>query len=440
MSPPLLPSSLENVVCVLPSYHGGATASELPLLRHREKAAEKTFGINIRPGGEASFVRTCFNGVNALSGVGILSIPYALSEGGWLSLAMLIVFAAACCYTGLLLQRCMDGGHHLQSYPDIGELAFGSSGRVTVSVFIYLELYLVCTGFLILEGDNLDKLFPNASLSLGKTKIEGKQLFTLLAGIAILPVSWLRSLGALAFVSFGGVLASVILIGCVFYAGAMDGVGFSERGRLFNPGGLPTSLGLYAFCYCGHAVFPTLLNSMKDRTKFPTVLSVCFLVCTLCYSSMAVIGYLMYGDDVESQVTLNLPIESWTSKIAIYTTLINPFTKYALMLSPMASAIEQRLPGGSQGLSRLLTRALLVGSTVAIAISVPLFGYLMALIGSFLSVVAALLLPCVCYLKIYGLSGQSKTESVAILGILVMGVLVGVTGTYSSLRQIAQQI
>lgn len=206
-----------------------------------------------------------------LAGVGVLSIPYALSEGGWLSLAWLIVIAAACCYTGLLLQRCMDAGPYAQSYPDIGESAFGFAGRITLSVFIYLELYLVSTGFLILEGDNLDKLFPNASLELGKMKIEGKQLFTLLAALVILPTTWLRSLGALAYVSLGGVLASVILVGCVLWAGAFDQIGFHERGRLINIGGLPTSLGLYAFCYCGHAVFPTLCSSMKDRTQFPKV-------------------------------------------------------------------------------------------------------------------------------------------------------------------------
>ena len=37
---------------------------------------------------------------------------------------------------------------------------------------------------------------------------------------------------------------------------------------------------------------------------------------------MAILGYLMYGDDVESQVTLNLPEGKLISKLAIYTALI----------------------------------------------------------------------------------------------------------------------
>jgi vesicular inhibitory amino acid transporter len=77
----------------------------------------------------------------------------------------------------------------------------------------------------------------------------------------------------LAYVSAGGVSASVILVGCVWWVGAVDGVGFHEDGVLLNWGGLPTTLSLFTFCYCGHAVFPTLCNSMKDRSQFSKVVT-----------------------------------------------------------------------------------------------------------------------------------------------------------------------
>lgn len=201
----------------------------------------------------------------------MLSIPYALSQGGWLSLILLLVIAIACCYTGLLLQRCMDSKSLVKTYPDIGELAFGQWGRIIVSFFMYLELYLVATEFLILEGDNLDKLFPSAKFNVGRLKIGGKQGFVLLAGLVILPTTWLRNLGMLSYVSIGGVLSSITLGCCVLWAGAVDGVGFHEKGTLVNWSGIPMALSLYAFCFSGHAVFPTIYTSMKDRTTFPKV-------------------------------------------------------------------------------------------------------------------------------------------------------------------------
>lgn len=214
-----------------------------------------------------------------LSGVGLLSIPYALSEGGWLSLALLLVVAAVCCYTGLLLQRCMDASPAVRGYPDIGALAFGRGGRLAASAFLYAELYLVAIGFLILEGDNLDKLFPGTSISLGGdggaalVVVSGKQLFVVLVALVILPTTWLRSLGVLAYVSASGVLASAVVVVCVLWTAVADGVGFRARGRMLNVSGLPTALGLYTFCYCGHAIFPTLCNSMKEKKRFSRVSS-----------------------------------------------------------------------------------------------------------------------------------------------------------------------
>jgi vesicular inhibitory amino acid transporter len=165
----------------------------------------------------------------------------------------------------------MDSDPLIRSYPDIGERAFGCKGRYLVSIFMYLELYLVAVEFLILEGDNLYKLFPNAGFKLAGIYIGGKTGFVLLTALVILPTTWLKSLGMLAYVSAGGVSASVILVGCVWWVGAVDGVGFHEDGVLLNWGGLPTTLSLFTFCYCGHAVFPTLCNSMKDRSQFSKV-------------------------------------------------------------------------------------------------------------------------------------------------------------------------
>ncbi|CAL9771979.1 unnamed protein product [Musa acuminata subsp. burmannicoides] len=417
----------------------GGPGVTVPLLRPYGHEIQYRKQRQESPQAGATFVRTCFNGLNALSGVGIVSIPYALSSGGWLSLVVLFVLAAICCYTGLLLQRCMQRSPNIKTYPDIGEFAFGHKGRVAVSVFMYLELYLVSIGFLILQGDNLENLFPGASIRIGMLNIAAKQLFVILVALVVLPTTWMRSMGLLAYVSAGGVLVSVIMVCSVLSAATVE-VGFHERGRLVNLSGLPTALGLYAFCYCGHAVFPTLCTSMKDSTKFSKVLIVCFVLCTINYGSMAIIGYLMYGDNLKSQVTLNLPIGNISSKIAIYTTVVNPLTKYALMVTPIANAIEERLAEYHKSLKPCLTRTLLMLSMVTVALAIPFFGYLIAFIGSLLGVVVSILLPCLCYLKIFKPHCIHVVELVTIFCILMMGCVMAVTGTYTSLREIYHKL
>ncbi|XP_075659917.1 amino acid transporter AVT1I-like isoform X2 [Castanea sativa] len=380
-----------------------------------------------QPGKGTTFLKTCFNGVNTLS-------------GGWLSLLFLFLVAILCWYTGLLLQRCMSANPTIKNYPDIGEAAFGYKGRAMVSMFLYLELYLVAVAFLILEGDSLDRLFPDMGFKIAGLKVRGKQGFVLLTALIILPTTWLRSFSILSYFSAGGVMASVIVVGCVFWAGAVDGVGFHEEGKLLNVGGLPTTISLFTFCYCGHAVFPTLCNSMKDRSQFSKVLLVCFVTSTINYGSMAILGYLMYGENLNSQVTLNLPIRKINTKIAIYTTLVNPLAKYAVIITPIADAIEYKFPSGNSRLISILIRTAIVISTVVVALTVPFFGYVMAFVGAFLSVTASMLLPCLCYLKINETARSFGLELIIIVGILVIGSFVGVVGTYTSLKQIVNHL
>ncbi|KAM0058754.1 putative amino acid transporter, transmembrane domain-containing protein [Helianthus debilis subsp. tardiflorus] len=387
-----------------------------------------------------TFIRTCFNGVNTLSGVGILSVPYALSKGGWLSLMLLLLVALLCFYTGLLLRRCMDSDPLIKSYPDIGQVAFGRKGRAIVSTFLYLELFFVAVEFLIMEGDNLHKLFPKEEFVVFGSRVGGKQGFVLLTALVVLPTTWLRSLGVLAYVSAGGVMASLILVVAVLWGGAFDGIGFHERGDLWNWSGLSTAISLFTFCYCGHAVFPTICNSMKDKSQFPKVLLVCFVLSTISYGSMAIFGYLMFGEHLTSQITLNLPTKNISSKIAIYTTLINPISKYALVISPIATAVEETVPFRESKTMSCLIRTCIVTSTVFVALVVPFFGYVMAFIGAFLSITVSVLLPCLCYCKIIIGFKKFGVELMVIFMILLFGTLVAVVGTYTALTDIIKEV
>ena len=72
--------------------------------------------------------------MNVLCGVGILSTSYAAKEGGWLGLSILLIFAVLSFYTGMLLRYCLDSEPGLETYPDIGQAAFGTVGRIAISV------------------------------------------------------------------------------------------------------------------------------------------------------------------------------------------------------------------------------------------------------------------------------------------------------------------
>ncbi|KAG4388786.1 hypothetical protein GLYMA_09G238000v4 [Glycine max] len=353
-----------------------------------------------------SLFRTCLNGLNAISGVGILSVPYALASGGWLSLGLLFAIATAAFYTGTLMKRCMDKNSNIKTYPDIGELAFGKTGRLIISVSMYMELYLVSAGFLILEGDNLSNLFPIGEIQIAGLAIGGKQLLVILVTFIILPTVWLDNLSMLSYVSASGVFASAFIILSISWTATFDGVGFHQKGTLVNWNGIPTAVSLYAFCYCAHPVFPTLYNSMTNKHQF-------------------------------SYVTLNLPLDKVSSKLAIYTTLVNPISKFALMVTPITDALKDLLPSTYRNrVTSILGSTVLVMSTAIVALTVPFFGDLMSLVGAFLSITASILLPCLCYLQISGTYKKYGYEVVAIVAIIIAGIVMGISGTYTSIMDI----
>ena len=164
---------------------------------------------------------------------------------------------------------------------------------------------------------------------------------------------------------------------------------------------------------------------------FFQVLLFSFVVTAITYLLTASESYLMYGDSVESQIILNLPTKEISAKVAIYTTLLIPITRYALMLTPVANAIEGGLPedySNSKPL-KLLIRISLLASTTIIAYVFPYFENLMAIVGSIFVVLVSFVMPCLCHLKISNVCRGWSFEFVANVVIVGFGILAGVLGT-----------
>ena len=147
--------------------------------------------------GQSTLPQTVFNSINVLIGVGLLSLPLAFKQSGWLLGTLFLIFAAITTrYTGGLLAKCLDVDQSLITFSDLAWKAFGPRVRIAVGLLFALELVTACVALVILFADSLNALFP--SLSIIKLKI--------LCGIVLIPLSFVP-LRYLSFTSVVGILS-----------------------------------------------------------------------------------------------------------------------------------------------------------------------------------------------------------------------------------------
>ncbi|XP_074266210.1 amino acid transporter AVT1A-like [Silene latifolia] len=387
---------------------------------------------------KCSVTQTVFNGFNVFVGIGLLSVPSTIQEAGWASLVLFVLYAGLCYFTGYLLRRCFESDTKISSFPDLGEAAYGKLGRAFVSILFYIELYFCCVEFIMLEADNLAKLFPRASFQWGPIYLNPVHFLGIIATLIVLPTCYIRDLRKISFISACGVIGALCIATSLLVVGVVEDIGFHQTGPVVKWNGLPYALGVFGFCYSGHSVLPNLYDSMTDKKKFNKALTIIFLLSTTLYLFVAVMGFLMFGEDTDPQITLNLPVNSPASTVALVMTVISPLFKYSLLLNPLALSLEEFLPeGGANSYWFIPLRTTLVVSSVLVAFLVPFFGYVMAFAGSLMCLLASVVLPALFYVKI--VKNISKLQITLCYLVAVIGLIVALVGTYSSVYNIIQQ-
>ncbi|KAF3920496.1 hypothetical protein ABW20_dc0107625 [Dactylellina cionopaga] len=432
----------------------GSLASRMeaePLLVRKESITDengKTIIINVAVG-QSTIYQTIFNSINTLVGIGLLSLPLGFRLSGWLIGIVFLVFSMlSTLYTAKILAFCMESNPVLITYGDLAWAAFGRKGRVIISVIFFLELLAACVALVILFADSLHDLMPDVSVLTWK----------LFCGLVLTPLCFLP-LRLLSVTSILGIVCTFSIVGMIFLSGLVTQ---EQPGSLIHPaktylfpehwGQVPLSLGILISPWGGHSVFPNIYRDMRHPYKFNKAIKVTYTFTFLLDLSMAVVGYLLFGDYVKDIVTSNILLNHQTSKglsiVLISLIAAIPITKTPLNARPIISTFEvllgldQRVlaPGEEgvgmtpfvRGLYSVLIRVGCVFSFITIAILVPSFERIMALMGSALCFLICIILPLAFRLRMF--AGKLPRRTVIFdWCLIIVSSILAIIGTATAL-------
>jgi vesicular inhibitory amino acid transporter len=249
--------------------------------------------------GGTSVLESVCNVLNVYVGLGLLSKPYAIAMGGWLSVGALAVLCAVANVTGKLIVRCFAKlPREKQTYAELGRLAFGEAGFWVVHVVVMLELCGALMVLLIFVWKNALLLAP---WYLPDAIISEQTVAIVLTALAT-PTVLVLDFGSMALIGTLGVVASVIIVSVVVGVAGCYGAQLALVAAPPPPlelpllgAGFPVSIGIFVLSLGGHAALPGVYAAMAEPKKFDRMLDISLVSMFAIYATVGLAGYLAFG-------------------------------------------------------------------------------------------------------------------------------------------------
>ncbi|XP_026277621.1 putative sodium-coupled neutral amino acid transporter 7 [Frankliniella occidentalis] len=352
--------------------------------------------------------------INAALGAGLLNFPQAFDQAGGILTALTVQAVLIVWIVGalLILAHCADKAGAL-TIQDVLQAACGKTGLITCSILVALYCFGTCVTFLIIIGDQFDRVLLTVW---GKGfchlwYLDRSFTMTMSSVMFILPLCFSKRIDFLRYVSSVGVIAVLYVVGLIAYKYCLGN---------FVPGPIKTSplswtdifLVVPAICFgyqCHVSIIP-IYSCLQHRNlhNFSVVCMFAVVFCVAAYTIAGVCGYLTFGSLVTSDILESYSGENPFVLLGIGAIAIKTFTTYPLLLFCGREAISTvwcELFGSSQteiALTEFRRRVTIASlwfiSTLLIAVVSPDIGVVIDVLGS-LAAIFIFVFPGLCLLQ-----------------------------------------
>ncbi|KAJ3376938.1 hypothetical protein HDU92_008775 [Lobulomyces angularis] len=349
--------------------------------------------------------KSFWNLLNAIIGSSVFSAAFAFKLSGWLGIIITVLLASISYSTLIFLEKSMIKANS-NNFTQIAKVGFGRVGYIYASIVLTLDMFFGAAMNILLVTKCFNLLYPDFEMNLIK----------LVTVTLLIPFTWFESLGVLSYTSFLGTFAICLSLVVLVYDGLSTTVSpgslINTAETAFLPNSLfefPLAFGLLYSTFVCHVVAATIYHEMKNKSHYKRM-----IIGTLSYVVtftlvFATIGYLMYGDDVPAAATdilLNPIYHLIINKAALWFLIVCFTTKFPLFVNTLAINIEFVIKKHCEKLNKkvyfIFFRTSISVLILVIIIIIPEFQSIVSILGSLIGSNVAILLPCLCHVKLNG--------------------------------------
>lgn len=445
-------------------------ATSRPLVR-RASTAVKGWG--------ASFYSSFNNLANTILGAGMLGLPHAFAEAGFIpGTIMLLVFGSFSALGLHLLSEAADRAGRPSSFYSVAHAARSGSG-IFIDLAIGIKCFGVATSYLIVVGDSM----PKALKAFGASGLMlNRRLWTFVATVVVAPLTYCERVDALKY-------TSGVALGCVLFVVLLVFLFSIRAAPMFEscnpsppnlppylpplpplsppkppsmpplppsapPCRLPTvasaplldllhAVPIFVFSYTCHQNIISISNELRSPTsqRVLGVIASSILFALAIYVLISYSGYVTFGPVVASDILATYPASALVAVARLAISIVVTFS-YPLQSHPsrgcilsLIELIRRKLSpaatGGTDAAaaatqpSKLLFYSVSTGflvSSAAIALSIDDLGVVLSFVGATGSTIVSYILPGACYYSLCRDVGPKRYLGLLqlVLGLILM--------------------
>ncbi|KAM3960715.1 uncharacterized protein ACR2FA_005152 [Aphomia sociella] len=384
---------------------------------------------------------------NSIIGVGILAMPFCFQQCGVLLAALILLsmglVSRLCCYfllkSALLARR--------RNFEFLAFHVFGSAGKLAVEVGIIGFLMGTCIAYFVVVGDLGPQIIAKL-FNINQSDILRTSIMVLVSLLCVLPLGLLRNVDSLSNVSAATIGFYFCLVMKVIAEAASQLLSddWHIRMEMWKPSGVLQCVPIFSMAlFCQTQLFE-IFESMPTLSleKMNVVTKNAINICTVVYFTLGVFGYIAFSShEISGNILMSLSptMASDVIKLGFVMSVAFSFpliifpcraSLYSLLYKKVHSShhdhiINHSIPESS---FRCITVAIIAVS-LFISLLIPNIELVLGLVGSTIGVLVCLVFPAACFVNV---TFKNTNERVLAKGIIVLGLIILVLGTYANLQ------